>query len=224
MPFIIYFLFNKRRKKVYLGVCAGIALVFFVFLFQQIRWLGGVSQIKDVGIFTLMDRSIDYMKAGEGELGLIKAFYYFVGKNNELQGFGEGSGFIRVALIFIPSAIMSFKPRDFAIDMYREWFHVDNPTGTMHPTLFGDAYANLGFAGWITGSLYALLVCMTDEIVSKEDEAMISVMKISLICTMFVLLGRGAIYNSIFNFLMGWILVEITFFSYKAYARRRIKK
>lgn len=222
-PFMIYFLFNKDKKKVYLGVSAGVAFVFLVFLFQQMRWLGAITNVFEVGIMELVNRSIEYMKEGGGELGLIKAFYYFIENNNNFQDFGEGNGLIRLALMVFPSAILSFKPRDFAIDMYREWFHVNNPNGTMHPTLFGDAYANIGFGGWILGGIAALLVSLTDEVVSKEKDPIVSTMKISLICTMFVLLGRGAVYNSIFNFVLGWILIEIVVCSYKITKRRKNK-
>ena len=66
------------------------------------------------------------------EIALLRAFYYFIENNNNFDKFGEGLGYIRLALIFIPSMIAPFKPRDFAIDMYKEWYQVDNPRGTMH--------------------------------------------------------------------------------------------
>lgn len=223
-PFMIYFLFNKERKKVVGGVAAGVLLVFAVFVFQQIRWLGGFSNFLAVGFDEVLARSVEYMKAGNGELGLLKAFYFFIEKGNAFPDFGEGNGFVRLALMIFPSSLLVFKPRDFAIDMYREWFKVDNPTGTMHPTVFGDAYANAGFAGSCAGGFCAVLVSFVDECVNRTADPTLRMMKISMACTMLVLLGRGAMYNSIFNFIVGWLLLEMLYAVYRLFMRRRKRK
>lgn len=214
-PFIIYFAFNKDRKKFITGVSLGILLVFSVFIFQQIRWLGDVRLIFVVGLDEIVRRSIEYMSHGQGELGLLRAFYYFIENNNNFDKFGEGLGYIRLALIFIPSMIAPFKPRDFAIDMYKEWYQVDNPRGTMHPTLFGDTYANFGMFGCLFGVFYALLVTFIDENIRRTPDPMMKIMKVSMACTLFVLLGRGAMYNAIFNFVLGWLVMEAVYLVYR---------
>ena len=213
-PFMIYYLFNKDRKKVILGIICGIVFVFLVFFLQQARWAGSISEAISTGPVELFGRSIRYMSEGNGELGLIKAYYYFIENNNNFPMFGEGNGYVRLALLIFPSSIMWFKPRDFAIDMYREWFHLDLSRGTMHPTLFGDVYANFGFKGVAMGGFYAILICFIDENVNKTPQLMIKVFKVSLACTMFVMIGRGAVYNSIFNFIFGWICVSIVYMLY----------
>lgn len=207
-PFIIFFIFNKDKRKVVLGITSGVFLVLLVFVFQQIRWLQDVTLVSSVGAGEILRRSFEYMKEGGGEFGLIKAFYYFIEKNNNFVNFGEGLGYIRLLLLLIPSAILKSKPRDFAIDMYKEWTHVDNPRGTMHPTLYGDTFANFGFAGCFMGLLYGLFIIFIDENIKRTQDPMIRVMKISMGCTMFVLLGRGAMYNAIFNFIIGWFVLE----------------
>lgn len=207
-PFIIFFIFNKDKRKVVLGITSGVFLVLLVFVFQQIRWLQDVTLVSSVGAGEILRRSFEYMKEGGGEFGLLKAFYYFIEKNNNFVNFGEGLGYIRLLLLLIPSAILKSKPRDFAIDMYKEWTHVDNPRGTMHPTLYGDTFANFGFAGCFMGLLYGLFIIFIDENIKRTQDPMIRVMKISMGCTMFVLLGRGAMYNAIFNFIIGWLVLE----------------
>jgi hypothetical protein len=218
-PFIIYFLFNKNKKKVAVGVSAGIVLVFAVFVFQQIRWLGDISLLPKVGIGEIFKRSIDYMRKGGGELGLIKAYYYFVEHNNNFPKFGMGLGYMRLALLFVPAAIAKFKPRDFAIDMYKEWMHVDNPRGTMHPTLFGDVFANFGFMCFLLGIVYGILVSFVDEFIKATKDPTMRCMKASMVCTLFILIGRGATYNAIFNYIIGSLVLDIIYVVYKIWRR-----
>lgn len=209
VPFIIFFIFSTNRKKVVLGVGLGFFFIFFVYVFQQVRWLGGIGNLSEVGLETVVNRAVSYFKQGNGEVGLIKAFYYFVEHNNNFRDFGQGNGFIRLALIMLPASIFTFKPRDFAIDMYREWFSYDNPLGTMHPTLFGDAFANFGFAGCITGLFYAGLFIVADETINNEKYKTVSLLKASLCCTMAILIGRGALYNAVINMLLGIIVIYL---------------
>ena len=218
-PFIIYFLFNKNNKKVAVGVSAGIVLVFAVFVFQQIRWLGDISLLPKVGIGEIFKRSIDYMRKGGGELGLIKAYYYFVEHNNNFPKFGMGLGYMRLALLFVPAAIAKFKPRDFAIDMYKEWMHVDNPRGTMHPTLFGDVFANFGFMCFLLGIVYGILVSFVDEFIKATKDPTMRCMKASMVCTLFILIGRGATYNAIFNYIIGSLVLDIIYVVYKIWRK-----
>lgn len=214
IPFIIYFIFNKKKKKVIIGVTSGILLVFAVFIFQQIRWLGDIRLIAKVGLVEILQRSVEYMRQGQGELGLLKAFYYFVEHDNMFYKFGLGLGYVRLAAIFLPSSLATFKPRDFAIDMYKEWFHFDNPRGTMHPTLYGDVFANFGYAGILMGSFYGIFVSFIDCILMQVKDPTIRCMKVSMICTMYILIGRGAVYNAIFNFIIGAVAIDLIYFGY----------
>lgn len=206
-PFLIFFIFSTDRKRIALGVGMGFMVIFFVYLFQQLRWLGGIGNLSKVGFETVVDRAMGYFRQGNGEIGLVRAFYYFVRHNNHFPNFGQGNGFVRLALILFPASVFAFKPRDFAIDMYKEWFGKDDPMGTMHPTLFGDAFGNFGYAGWITGIFYAGLFMLLDEMINHEDCKTVSVLKASLCCTMAILIGRGAIYNAIINFLFGLAVI-----------------
>lgn len=208
-PFMIFFLFNTSRRKRTVGITLGVLFVVFVYFAQQLRWAGGMSNALNSGFGVLMENTINYMKSGNGEFGLIKAFYYFVEHDNAFDGFGRGLGFIRLALIILPASLVPFKPRDFAIDMYREWFRIDNPAGTMHPTIFGDAYANFGFWGCLTGAFYGLIMIFADEHMNSCSRESVKVLKISLISTMMIILARGAVYNSIFNCILGLALVFV---------------
>ena len=218
-PFIIYFLFNKNNKKVAIGISAGVILVFSVFVFQQIRWLGDISLLPKVGIGEILKRSVDYMRRGEGELGLVKAYYYFVEHNNNFPKFGLALGYMRLAFLFVPTSIAKFKPRDFAIDMYKEWKHIDNPRGTMHPTLFGDTFANFGFMSFMMGIVYGILVSFIDEIIKVTKDPTMRCMKVSMVCTLFILIGKNATYNAIFNYIVGALALDIIYAVYKIWRR-----
>ena len=207
VPFLVYFLFHPNRRKQMLGMGLGLLFIFLVYLVQQMRWVGNIATLAETPRMEIFQNTLRYMRSGDGEFGLIKAFYYFLEKQNHLRDFGEGLGFLRLALLFLPASIAPFKPRDFAIDMYREWFHVDNPKGTMHPTAFGDAYANFGFWGAGLGLLYALWVSLVDESVRRTKDPLVRTIKISLAVTMFIILARGAVYNAIANFILGWALL-----------------
>ena len=220
-PFMIYFLFSDNRKNKIRGVLVGVGVIFGVFLLQQYRWLGGLDNALNAGFEQILTNSLNYMKGGNGEFGLIKAFYYFMDNDNKLRDFGEGNGYIRLSMFFLPASIFAFKPRDFAIDMYREWYHYDYAGGTMHPTLFGDVYANFGYAGVVMGAIYALILSIFDEVVASTRDSSMRVLKISLICTYMVLLGRGAVYNSTFNCIIGIAVVSLLEFAYKRYLRNR---
>lgn len=208
-PFILYMLFSRQKRKRYGGVLLGVLFVILVFFVQQMRWAGSFQNALSLGFAEVMRRSLNYMLTGQGEMGLLKAFYYFIGQNNDFPDFGEGNGYIRLFLFAIPSSLLPIKPRDFAIDMYREWFHVDNPAGTMHPTLFGDVYANFGFGGCLMGAFYAVFAIFVDENMDRTSDTLVQALKMSAAATMMAMLARGAVYNAIFNYICAWIIIEL---------------
>ena len=207
VPFMTFLLFNKNKKYIFYGMVSGLAIVVFVFLMQQMRYMSGFKGAVAVGFYGLLKRSLAFMAEGKGEFGLIKSFYYFIEQQNQLTDFGQGLGYMRLALLLLPTSLFPFKPRDFARDIYREWFKVDDPRGTMHPTLFGEVYANFGFFSFFMGIFYGILISIFDELVLNSKSETNKVLRISLIGTMFVLLGRGAVYNSIANCFFGLIII-----------------
>lgn len=223
-PFMIYFLFSPYRRKKTQGILLGLCIILGVFLLQQYRWLGGLSNALHVGFSAIAQNTIEYMKNGNGEFGLVKAFYYFIENNNNFKSFGEGLGYIRLSMVLLPASLVAFKPRDFAIDMYREWFHRDDPAGTMHPTLYGDVFANFGILGCIMGAFYGLFVSFVDEVLFNTREPSVKILRISLTCTMMVLLARGAVYNSIANWVFGCILTAIIELAYRVLTKWRRRK
>ena len=44
-------------------------------------------------------------------------------------------------------------------------------------------------------------------------------MKASMVCTLFILIGRGATYNAIFNYIIGSLVLDIIYVVYKIWRR-----
>lgn len=213
VPFLVYYIFSGETKKIINSGIMGILILFSVFLLQQIRYAGSISSlINNYTISEIINNTFLFMKSGKGEFGLSKAFYYFVENNNNFNNFGEGRTYIRLALLPFPSSIFTFKPRDFAMDIWEAWMGMKTTTGTMHPTLYGDIYANFGFLGILLGAFYALFVKFNDFLIDKANVESKKVLYISVLSTMYVLLARGAVYNSIANAFWSIIFINIIMF------------
>ena len=63
-----------------------------------------------------------------------------------------------------------------------------NTSYSMHPTLYGDCFANLWWFGIILGHFWALLV---------------------LLGTAYVIVGRGSVYNGLFYAFAGTLVILI---------------
>lgn len=211
-PFIIYYMFSGNRKKIITSIVIGILTLFSVFLLQQVRYAGSLSNLFNNYTFSqIIENTFLFMKEGKGEFGLLNAFYYFVECDNNFNNFGQMKTYLRLALLPFPSSIFTFKPRDFAMDMWEAWMGLPTLSGTIHPTLYGDIYANAGFFGIFLGVFYAFIVEINDLLIKKSYLESKKVLYISIISTMYVLLARGAVYNSIANAFWSVILINLTF-------------
>ena len=214
IPFLIHLIYSGEIKKTMRSVILGVVIIFSVFLLQQIRYAGSLSDlIKNYTISQIFENTFSFIKEGRGEFGLSKAFYYFVEKNNNFSKFGEGRTYIRLMLLPFPSSIFPFKCRDFAKEMWEAWNGMATTIGTMHPTLYGDAYANLGFSGVFLAVFYAAFTKLNDCIINKADSELKKILYIGIISTMYVLLARGAVYNSIANAFWSIILLNLVMLS-----------
>ena len=109
-------------------------------------------------------------------------------------------------MVFIPTRFsFGLKPDDFAIAMGSAIGM--GPGGSMHPTLFGDCYANLGFAGILFGILWAVLATHLDKIILSVRKNELRVLMYSLVASMFTIIGRGAVYNAFFTIVYGTLVI-----------------
>lgn len=213
IPFLIHNIYSEELKKIFKSIIIGVCILFSVFLLQQIRYAGSLdSLISNYTITDILQNTVNFIKNGKGEFSLSRVFYYFVENNNDFNNFEEGRTYIRLALLPLPSSIFTFKPRDFAMDMWEAWHGMKTTVGTMHPTLYGDVYANFGFIGIFMGIFYALFVKGTDLLMNKVNDESKKILYISILSTMYILLARGAVYNSIANAFWEIVIINLIIF------------
>lgn len=210
LPFIYVFLYSGKVKNVIRAMFLGFIVLFLVFFLQQVRYAGTLADLlNNYSIAEIIGNTVNFMKDGRGEFGLSQVFYFFVENNNNFNNFEEGKTYLRLSLLPFPSSIFEFKPSDFATDMWEAWHGMKTTIGTMHPTLYGDVYANFGFWGFIMGLFYAVFTKINDVIITTANTESKKVLYMGIIGTMYVLLARGAVYNSIANAFWSIILLNI---------------
>lgn len=111
-------------------------------------------------------------------------------------------------LIAIPTSLIpGIKPPDFAISMGSAWsMNPYNTSYSMHPTLYGDCFANLWWFGILLGIFWAIFSFFIDKFIYKRNEV-VKMMLMVLFSTVFVIAGRGSVYNGFFIAFVGTIIV-----------------
>ncbi|MGI1820928.1 O-antigen polymerase [Exiguobacterium sp. TRN 1102] len=208
-PFIIYYLYREkiRLKNIVKIGLVSISLIFMVFFLQQFRYLGNIDDLSFSVVIEVSQNTIENISSGGGEFDLKKAFYLFIENDNNYYHFEEGLTYKRLALWFVPSSILDIKPDDFTFDMWNAIYPDRNNTGgSFHPIFYGDLYANFGFIGFLMAMLWVVIIKFIDFFVNLLTKSL----KIALmpnVILMYVLLSRGAVYNSIVFLLWSTILV-----------------
>lgn len=216
MPFILKYLYEgggvlKKMKFLAISVFAG----FLIFFAQQFRYIGALTSVRDVSVSDLMEGAVLKIAAGQGEFGLRYAFYEFIENGRTHPGFGEGRTYKRLALFWCPTTLLDsvglahIKPRDFAMDMYDNYEPIaDTEGGTMHPTIYGDMYANFFEFGILGGPSLVLFMYLLERLFAKISPAVECAMLTSLGLA-YMLFARGAVYNGYFIWLGSGVLVSI---------------
>lgn len=121
-------------------------------------------------------------------------------------------------LVLLPTKLsFGLKSSDFAITMYSAYFNdYNNVVGSMHPTLFGDCYANFGYCGVFLGVFWAILVKVIDKVCKRKDD-FYSIILCIIWGYSYVIMGRGAVYN---GFTTG---VHLTIFLSLIYLVQKVK-
>lgn len=226
LPLAIVFLsvFVMKTKKltllkVFSAVLISFVSVYCIYALRAFRHFGTIeSFFKNYTFGGITKRVIDHLATGSGELGLRRYFYYFMQNNNEFENFGRGHTYIRMLMVFVPTQwSFGIKPPDFALSMGSAINML--PGGSMHPTLFGDAYANFGWLGIMVGGIFALYANVLDTIIIKQRHRFDSVIIYILAGVTYVIIGRGAVYNG-FLFLAYGLLFMAMAYVVKKFIRR----
>ena len=227
-PFISLFIF--KTKKVNINtilwlIIIGISTIFIIYGLRAYRYYGSVANFFiNFNGSDFINQIQEFIKTNNGELGLRRYFYYFIEHNNNFVGFGKGASYIRMLLVFIPTKwSVGIKPNDFAITMGTAVGM--GPGGSMHPTLFGDCYANLGWWGIFLGIFWAIYATLFDKLITSRKNITSSCLIYSLNASMFCMVGRGAVYNAFA--IVAWgtlviVLFDICFTRIKFTIKRRL--
>lgn len=225
IPFFLSYLilnpnFKFNFKYILISLLSGFSIIVAIFSVHVLRVYGTLE------FFLSSFRLNDFINilggvflSPYGEFGLRNAFYHFLQGNNNFNNFGEGLGYIRLLLLPIPS-ILSFglKPQDFAMDMAYAYDPVNAIVGvtSMHPTLYGDSFANFGWYGILTAIFWALFVYSGDLLIKKQYSSPLFFSLFVSLSYSYTLIARGAVYNGVYNtfftlitHLVLWIIVGL---------------
>lgn len=198
--FIVIFLNKHQKLNVKTSIIAIfllIAIIYIVYGLRVFRHYGTISDFINNFTFQDFNQKIKlYIQNDDGELGLKNFFYYFIDNKNNFANFNSGHTYIRMLLFLVPTSLsFGIKPPDFAISMG----YAVNPLikgYSVHPTLFGDCYANFGFYGVIIcGLFWALYVGLFDKMTLASKSVYLKLSYISIISFTYIIIGRGSIYN-----------------------------
>lgn len=196
-------------RKVFIFSVLGALTLYIINFLRILRFGGGFyKMLRQFNFSTINSQVFEMMLNGEGELGLRKAFYYFIYRDNDFANFNKGHTYIRLLLIAIPTFLIpGIKPPDFAISMGSAWS--GNPYNTvysMHPTLYGDCFANLWWFGIFLGIFWAIFSFLIDRFIN-DNAAVVKTMLMVLFGVAYVIVGRGSVYNGIFIAFIGTIII-----------------
>lgn len=207
---------NKMKLKSIIFLCIiGILAIYIVYALRAFRHIGSLdSLIKNYDIKSFNEKVLTYFENDDGELALREHMYYFIENNNNFNNFGRGHTYIRMLLIFVPTKwSFGIKPDDFAITMGKSV--LPNSIGySIHPTLFGDVYANFGTYGFLWGAFWALLVSGIDKIIKKKNK-ILYLPFISNFGIAYIIEARGSIYNAFTWSVYGALILNVAYIIFK---------
>lgn len=207
LTYVIYRNDSLNIKKILALISIGGLAVLFIYALQIYRYYGSLGSFIDRFDFVeFINLLLFRLSEGEGDIGLREVFYYFIYNDNNFEGFERGHTYIRMLLFFLPTSwSFGIKPPDFAITMGTAM-----KTGlegySVHPTLFGDCFANFGYWGFLTAILWAYIVKVVDDIVNHKDSSW-KIVLIIFFANSYIIVGRGSVYNSFIVALYGFFLI-----------------
>lgn len=212
---VAYYLYNGTKlssKKVLTLAGIGALSVVGIYALQIFRYYGNFIQLANQFNFSDFTSSIfNNMSHDRGDIGLREVFYYFIYNHNQFENFGQGHTYIRMLLVFFPTAwSFGLKPPDFAISMGTA-MNTGIEGFSTHPTLFGDCYANFGYLGVFMGIFWALFAQMFDYLIYR-NKALVRISLIVLSGNAYIIMGRGSVYNAFIWMLWGTILMFVVYY------------
>lgn len=201
VPLIIVFMhFNPKLSARKVGTIVGIAFVVLILVYgmRVFRHAGTLDSFLSMySIDTFFKTVFDEMVNGDGELFLRDGFYYFIAGDNRFPEFGQFNTYIRLVFILVPTQFsFGLKPDEFTVSMASAYQNnYFNTTSSMHPTLFGDCFANGGIAGIFLACFWAVFVSVIERRLNRTLPER-RIYYFSTLSCIFVIIGRGSVYNA----------------------------
>lgn len=208
-------------KTIIIGAILGVISIILMYGLRLFRFYGTIDQFLDNFVLSeFIEKLIKMLKNNNGELDLIDAYYYFIEKNNNFEGFEQLSTYIRMILFWVPTKLsFGVKPFDFAITMGSAYSNnLYNTIYSMHPTLFGDCYANFGFLGIILGIFWAIFVKCIDMLCFRK-RYLYRVFLSILWGYSYIVIGRGSVYNGFYYGIRGTLIIGLIYIIIKSYIK-----
>jgi hypothetical protein len=211
--FLSPFVFSDNNKfttkRIIVGVVSLIGVLYLVNFFYILRTYGNFENIiNNLTLTKINVKILDMISNSEGELGVRNAFYLFIDQNNNFPDFNQGHTYIRLLMMGIPTQFsFNLKPTDFTVSMGSAFMgDFGNTIFTMHPTLYGDSFANFWWFGIFLGVFWALFANGLDKYIHSKI-GIIKDMLMVATCTCYIMIGRGSIYNSIFTIVLSILII-----------------
>lgn len=216
-------------KKLFLLVvlgAAGFSLHTFTRLVRGLGLAAFLALVTSGGL--LAHLTIYDIDPSGGESEIYGYYYYLIDKDYEYYPYKSGVTLIRLVMLYIPgSKFPDIKPRDITtqlwidalrdgrfnyyfgfyserhLEIMRDMLHADQP-GSIHPTLWGDAYANLGLLGiFFYPILFGFIVILIEYYITRLS--LIGLFVVGPIIGLgYLMIGRGSVIAG-FGF-MGYII------------------
>jgi hypothetical protein len=227
IPFIISYLLSDKFKitifNLFKVLILSSSIIFLIVAVGVLKAFNSLSEFFDsFSPAEFFDMLYSILFSKYGELGLRNGFYFYLQNNNEFDNFGLGLGYIRLLLLPIPS-FMSFglKPQDFAMDMAMAYDPINSTAGvnSMHPTLYGDCFANLGWYGVSLGVFWAFFSYIGDRFTISKSKNILFISMFVAYAYTYTLIARGAVYNAVYNVFFIFLTHSLLSFFLRLYTK-----
>lgn len=205
---ICYYIYNENIniRTMFLLLCFGIIAIIAMYLLRGFRYYYSFADIGNVSFFEIISKSIGLLEKKSGDIYLSDYFYQIILSNGRIRGTGHGEGYIRLLLMPFPSKIcMGIKPDDLCLTLGKYFGDQNSKMLSITPTLFGDCYANFGFCGTGMGIVWAFIAEILDRIAFDKNFTQ-SRLRLILICSAYINIGRGDVYNAMAGIWYGIII------------------
>lgn len=206
VPVFLHMIYTKNGLRLLKPVLFLIVMVALFVLARAVRYSNDLNE------FLESDIQEGFLAASEGtESVFIDAFYHFIYFNNDFLGFEQNFTLKRIVFFWFKDV----KPVEFSYLMHSAYYGSSPSENlSMHPTVFGDAYANAWWFGAFIYAIFLALYISLLELSSKifsESRNSFKIIIFSLIAITSLMFARGAVYNAFMYSLLPTIFFILVF-------------